>query len=239
MKPLIIVKAGTTYPEIAEAHGDFDAWIRSGLDMNEAETRVIDAAHGEALPPVAACAGVVITGSHAMVTEAHPWSVRVARWLPAALEAGVPILGICYGHQMLAQSMGGQVGFHPEGKEAGNVEIHLGAAGPEDALFRSFPRRFQAHAAHAQTVLRLPPGAVLLAGNAHEPHHAFRLGDRAWGVQFHPEFSAAVMRAYVRAERTILAAAGYDVPALLETIRDTPVAARVLERFAKIVRDIG
>jgi hypothetical protein len=47
------------------------------------------------------------------------------------------------------------------------------------------------------------------------------------------------MRAYVRAERTILAAAGYDVPALLETIRDTPVAARVLERFAKIVRDIG
>jgi GMP synthase (glutamine-hydrolysing) len=75
-------------------------------------------------------------------------------------------------------------------------------------------------------------------GNAHEPHHAFRLGDRAWGVQFHPKFTAPVMRAYVRVERTALAAAGYDVSTLLTTVRDTPIAAQVLKRFGTMVRDI-
>ncbi len=239
MKRLVILKVGTTYPAIAKAHGDFDAWIRTGLGLGEQDVAVVDAEHGDALPPVTVCAGVVITGSHAMVTDDLPWSLAVEAWIPAVLRTHVPLLGICYGHQLLARSMGGHVGFHPEGKEAGTVEIHLGEAGREDALFGSFPRRFRAYVAHAQTVLRLPPGAVLLAGNAHEPHHAFRLGDRAWGVQFHPEFDTAIMRAYIRTEARALESEGYDVPALLKGVEPTPVAARVLARFAQIVKDSG
>jgi GMP synthase (glutamine-hydrolysing) len=237
MKRLIILKTGTTYPAIARARGDFDAWIRTGLGLTDADIRVVDVEHGADLPPIRACAGVIITGSHAMVTEAHLWSLRIERWLPAALDAGMPILGICYGHQLLAQSTGGQVGFHPAGQEVGTVEVRLHNGEREDALFGAFPSRFQAHVAHTQTVLRLPPGAVPLAENTHEPHHAFRVGDRAWGVQFHPEFDASIMRAYIREESAGLAAAGHEVPALLETVRETPVAAQVIERFAQIVRD--
>ena len=79
--------------------------------------------------------------------------------------------------------------------------------------------------AHAPDVLVL--GATLLAGNNFEPHHAFRFGSRAWGVQFHPEFGEAATHAY-------LATLNGDVPE--GAVRPTDVAASVLPRFARIVR---
>ena len=63
---------------------------------------------GHPLPPPADCRAVVITGSHAMVTDNRPWSVKVANWIPMLVNYEVPFLGICYGHQLLAQAMAAQ-----------------------------------------------------------------------------------------------------------------------------------
>ena len=73
-----------------------------------------------------------------------------------------------------------------------------------------------------------------LAGNAHEPHHAYRIGERAWGVQFHPEFSADAMRCYIDTLAPSLSDAGRDVQALRTGVRDTPDAAALLGRFARL-----
>lgn len=110
MKKLYIIKAGTTYPVIKERFGDFDTWTLQGLGKTEAETRVLDAVSGAALPMAADCAGVIVTGSHSMVTDDLPWSVELEEWIPSVVEAGVPFLGICYGHQLLARAGGGEVG---------------------------------------------------------------------------------------------------------------------------------
>jgi GMP synthase (glutamine-hydrolysing) len=151
------------------------------------------------------------------------------------LEASVPFFGICYGHQLLARAVGGQVGFHPGGKEIGTVAIHLLPDCSDDALFRSLPQGFFAHAAHSQTVLHLPPNAIRLAANTFEANHAFRLGDWAWGVQFHPEYNADIMGSYIREQADELASAGLNVRELLLAVAETPVAARTIRNFGRVV----
>jgi GMP synthase (glutamine-hydrolysing) len=89
------------------------------------------------------------------------------------------------------------VDYHPGGREIGTVDIDLLPAAVDDPLFASLPPGFSAHVVHAQTVMEPPPGAVRLAENAFEPTHAFRVGRRAWGVQFHPEFDLVRMTGYV------------------------------------------
>ena len=236
MKKLYIIKVGTTYPATAERFGDFDAWIAAGLVGETLAIQTVDAEKGDELPPPNACAGIVITGSHAMVTDRLSWSVAVENWLPKVLAAGIPLLGICYGHQLLAQAFGGVVGFHPRGKEIGTVDIHLREDANGDLLFRELPKTFQAHVIHAQSVLRLPPEAILLASNSYEPHHAFRLGDSAWGLQFHPEYDTRIIHEYIEAQREELESAGRDVQEILGTVTDTPAAGSLLKNFADLIR---
>jgi GMP synthase (glutamine-hydrolysing) len=145
-----------------------------------------------------------------------------------------PVLGICYGHQLLAHALGGEVAHHPQGVEIGTVRVQRHAAAHADALLGHLPDDFAAQATHWQSVRRLPPGAVLLAGNAFEPHHAFRVGPSAWGVQFHPEFSADALRAYVEGMGPVLARAGRDAAQISAGLMDTPHAASVLPRFARL-----
>jgi len=230
-KPLLIVLAGNTFPQISSTAGDFDDWIAAGLDNPPSQLR-IDAREASTLPPPATLAGVVISGSHAMVTDRQPWSERLAAWLRTCVEARTPVLGICYGHQLLAHALGGRVGYRPGGLEIGTHDVTLTPAAAEDALFGTTPPAFPAQLVHAQAVLELPPGATLLASSAEEPCQAMRVGSRAWGVQFHPEFSAEAMRGYIRCKAEALIAQRRDPSALLTAVRETPEAANLLRRFA-------
>lgn len=235
MKRLYIIKAGATFSATAKRFGDFDTWTAAALGAVDVETCILNAEHSAALPAAGECAGVVITGSHAMVTDDLPWSVKLEKWIPSLLEARTPFFGICYGHQLLTRAAGGQVGFHPCGKEIGTVPVHLLPDCANDVLFRLLPQSFFVHVTHSQTVLRLPPSATRLAANAYEPNHAFRLGDCAWGIQFHPEYNADIMRSYIKEQTDELESAGLDVSELLRAVVETPVAAETLRNFARIV----
>lgn len=232
MKRLHIIKAGSTFPDAARRWGDMDAWIVRGLGVDCDDVCVVDAEHGGTLPDPGASCGVIVTGSQAMVTDNLPWSLALEAWIPPVVEAGVPFLGICYGHQLLARALGGGVGFHPGGREMGTVDVRLLPACSGDLLFGSLPTPFKAHVSHAQTVLELPQGAVRLACNAFEPTHAFRFGARAWGVQFHPEFDAEIMKCHIEKRAGELTKAGLSVPDLVRGVEDAPVAALLLGRFA-------
>ncbi len=231
MKKLFIMKAGSTFSSTHASFGDFEDWIREGLGTVPFPVEVIDVRNMGVLPSPADCLGVIVTGSHAMVTDNLPWSIALERWIPGLVEAAVPFLGICYGHQLLGRATGGEVGYHPLGRELGTVEIRLEHAGIDEPLFLNIPGTFMAHSAHSQSVLRLPPGAVLLASGHYEPYHSFRIGKAAWGVQFHPEYSADIMRADICEGEKDRTAVHHGVPALSET----PFAARVLANFADYV----
>ncbi|MFU8770548.1 MAG: glutamine amidotransferase [Desulfotignum sp.] len=229
---IVLVKTGDTFPDIRETLQDFEHWIIRGLGVDPRQIDVVNAPALDPLPGGAVIAGVVIAGSHAMVTQNLDWSLRVEAWLAPVVGAGTPVLGICYGHQLLAKAMGGLVDFHPQGLEIGTAAIHLTHAATADPLFHDLPAVITVHTCHSQTVLRLPEGAVCLAENSHDPHHAFRLGRAAWGVQFHPEYSRAVMAGYIDNMVPVIEALGKDADQLRRSVSDTPEALKILERFA-------
>ena len=234
MKPLIIVKLGEAPARVAADGGNFEHWVEAGL-RTQRPVRVVDPRAGAPLPAADTIAGATVTGSQFMVSERLPWSEATAGWLAELVAQQVPVLGICYGHQLLAHALGGEVGYHPGGTEAGTVPVQLTAAAAADPLLGQLPSHFDAQTMHSQTVVRLPTGAVRLAGNDFEPNHAFRAGACAWGVQFHPEFSEAVMRRYLADWSERLRRQRKDPETLLSECRETPEAAGVLRRFAQIV----
>jgi GMP synthase (glutamine-hydrolysing) len=193
---------------------------------------------GDALPPRAGFAGVIVTGSAAMVTDRHDWSERSAEWLRDAAHAGLPLLGICYGHQLIAHALGGEVGDNPAGREMGTIALELHAPAERDPLFAGLPPRFPAQATHLQSVLRAPADATVLAHSQLDSCHAFRWRDHVWGVQFHPEFSSTHMRGYVRARHDALAREGRCAKTLSRNITAAPHARRILRRFVRHARQL-
>lgn len=225
MKKIVLLKTGSTHPVIRQRFGDFEDWFARAWE--NVDIKLINAVTATELPALRGDEGVVITGSPAMVTDREPWSERLAGWLAESAHGRVPILGVCYGHQLLAHALGGDVHFHPQGREIGTVDITLAAEARDDALLSVLPDNARAQVTHAQSVKTLPPDATLLASNAFEPHHAFRVGERTWGVQFHPEFTTDIMRAYI--EET-----GANI-ALRDQVVSADAGQNLLQRFVELI----
>jgi GMP synthase (glutamine-hydrolysing) len=230
----LIVKTGGTLPEIRTARGDFEDWIVAGMGLLRHEVGVACVHRGEALPDPALPSCVVITGSSSMVTDREAWSERTAAWLREAVAADTPLLGICYGHQLLAHALGGVVADNPRGREVGSVEVRLRPEARSDPLLSTLSDGERMHTTHVQSVLELPAGARLRASTELDPLHAFAVGDRVFGVQFHPEFDADIMRRYLLGRRARIESEGIDVDALLAGVVDAPGGPRLLRRFASL-----
>ena len=235
MASVLIVKTGETLPSVAARRGDFEQWIASGLGLAAGQIRVVRVDAGEPLPDPDETVGVVVTGSSAMVSERRPWSETTASWLAVAVGRQTPVLGICYGHQLLAHALGGRVGRNPLGRQIGTVDVALGAEAAGDELLGGLVPVVRVQASHVEAVLALPAGATLLGSTSLDPHHAFRIGSSAWGVQFHPEFDADIMRGYLNARREIILSEGIDVDALLAAVSQTDDGVAVLRRFSEML----
>jgi GMP synthase (glutamine-hydrolysing) len=119
----------------------------------------------------------------------------------------------------------------------GTVRITCLQTAEDDILLGRAPKAFMAQATHMQSVLVPPRDAVVLARSALDDHQALRFAPRAWGLQFHPEFGAREMRAYIRARDDALVGEDFDVPAMLRQVGATPQARAVLRRFARLIRN--
>ena len=234
MRRLQIVKTGSALPSLVARRGDYEDWIAAGVGPDSVE--VTDVERGDVLPdPALVRAPVVITGSSAMVTDAAEWSEETARWLAPVVRRGVPVLGICYGHQLLCRALGGAVDKNPHGREMGAVEVSLNEAGLRDPLLGSLGcATLRVNSSHREHARRLPPGAQVLAHNAADPHQAAAYAERVWGLQFHPEWDADVICTYLESRVETLAEEGFDPEAMLAKAVPSEHGAQILRRFGEL-----
>ena len=133
-------------------------------------------------------AGVVVFGGHMSVNDDEPYLKKEMAWVQRVLDANLPYLGVCLGAQMLAKVLGAQVDTHPtELEEIGYYWVRAAQAG--SALF---PAKLCVYQWHSQG-FEVPKDAVLMAEGQDFPNQAFRWGDRAYGLQFHPEMTAQMI----------------------------------------------
>jgi GMP synthase (glutamine-hydrolysing) len=189
---------------------------------------------GEKLPKPASIGGAVITGSHAMVTDREAWSEYTAVWIRQAFKARIPVLGICYGHQLIGQALGGEVNKNPRGGEFGTIKIYLAESAKSDALFHGLQQEVNGYMTHFQSVTTLPPGAILLAATQDEKHAAFVIPPFTYGFQFHPEFNAEIVKIYIRKHKTDMLSAEERVSEM-DIHEADQTGDLLLQRFGQLV----
>ncbi|WP_416838366.1 type 1 glutamine amidotransferase [Haloferax sp. DFSO52] len=141
--------------------------------------------------------GIVITGSSSSVYWDEAWIQKLVSYVAEADERDIPVLGVCFGHQVVAEALGGTV------EDMGDFELGYStvlrtADGDADDLLTGIDDQFTVFTSHGDAVVDLPPGADLLAENEYGVH-AFRRS-HAFGVQFHPEYDTTTAEAIARSK---------------------------------------
>ena len=183
----------------------------------------VDHVRGKSVPPDASpYDGIVVGGSPHGVYEGEPWMERLADWALATADSGKPVLGVCFGHQLLGWALGATVEKNPKGRERGTCFVDLTDEGVVDPLFQDLPRRFEVQQTHGDHLASPPtaPGTVRLAGSDHTPWQSFRCRNIT-GVQFHPEIDRELLAMLTKRE-------GEEAD-----VRDAPLQERVLANWAR------
>ncbi|MSQ66943.1 MAG: hypothetical protein EXR83_01935 [Gammaproteobacteria bacterium] len=174
-------------------HGDYPDMFNALLDAAGARFDLVPyATHRGVLPASPQeCDAWLISGSRTAVYEPVSWMAPLTACVRSIVGTGAPLVGICFGHQLLASTFGGHTMRSNEGWGLGNIEhqVHRpmpGLAWPSGLL--------KLHMAHQDQVLTLPPDAQIIASTAHCPQAIFTLGERMLGIQAHPEFTSDFMR---------------------------------------------
>jgi len=232
---LVVVQTGTAAPEIVRRHGDYPDWFNQAIG---AELPVLRAYLGEPLELPVGTQGVLVTGSPLSLTLPEPWMDEVAEELLRIGERGTPVLGVCFGHQMLGRAAGPRVVQNPKGREIGTVRVQLTADGRRDPLFRGWAPEdgvIEVQATHLDAVAEVPNEATLLASNEKCATQAFRFSDAVASVQFHPELDPDTLRAVIDSRASAIRREGLAPERLRAGVRQTD-SAQVLRAFADEAR---
>ncbi|MFJ2029170.1 type 1 glutamine amidotransferase [Streptosporangium sp. NPDC087985] len=196
---------------------------------------------GEAVPERAED-GLIVLGGEAAAweDERYPWLPATRDLIRSSVEGGVPTLGICLGAQLMTLACGGAVERGEHGLEVGALEIVPLPEADADPLFAGLGPALAVQY-HGDAMTRLPEGAVRLATGDPYPNQAYRLGERAWAVQFHPETTPEIFTEWISGSADHLTGLGYSVEDLGTQVKEAeqrlidtwrPLA----ERFAAVVR---
>jgi GMP synthase-like glutamine amidotransferase len=166
-------------------------------------------------------------------TPGAPWFPQLEGLLRKAVRNRVPTLAVCLGGQLLAQAHGGLVERSTSGPEIGPGLVGKRDAADRDPLFKWVPLLPDVIQWHRDEITELPLKAVLLAASSRYPHQAFRLGDRAWAVQFHIECDLEMIEQWAAGDRATLHELGYDPEAVVYAIAEVlPDVEEVWQPFA-------
>jgi GMP synthase (glutamine-hydrolysing) len=204
-----------------------DWWREDGLDVD------VVRAHSDPLPSLDGYDALVMLGGPMMpdAVERAPWLAREREIASEAVLDGLPTLGICLGGQLLAQISGGEVTARYGQTERGSTGLNVLAAAGDDPLLHGLPELVFAIENHEDAITQLPPTAIRLMSSERYENQAFRIGQSAWGLQFHPEADADSV---ARWDRETLISQGVDPDQVIERARaNEPASGAIWREFAR------
>jgi GMP synthase-like glutamine amidotransferase len=207
-----ILETGEVADDLRASHGDYPAMFARLLHAVDPalEFATVSVVRGEMPAAPTQADGWIVTGSRHGVYDGLPWIEPLKAFLLACLDEGVPVIGVCFGHQILAEALGGRVEKSARGWGVG---VHDYEVRHRPRWLADLPDRFAVRAIHQDQVIELPPEATVLAASAFCPYAALAYGDperpRAISLQPHPEFDAAFL------DELLAARAGVVVPEAL------------------------
>jgi GMP synthase-like glutamine amidotransferase len=221
--PAALADRFTSYPEMF-----IDLFATAGLEF---EPETIAVADGAELPDPRQCEAVVITGSPAGVYDPFDWLEPLRAFIRTAYGHGVPMVGICFGHQIIADALGGVVQKSEKGWGLGR---HTYAV-TDDALFGGTARALSVACSHQDQVITPPAEAQTILASAFTPHAGLRYANGATlSFQPHPEFADDYAQALVDLRRDKAPAATItEAVASFETPSDSPLLALHLAQFLR------
>lgn len=237
---LTIIETGLVPEPIREAFDDYPAMFRQLLRAAdpELEFETISVIRGESLPDPASLQAILITGSPAGVYDDDPWIAPLKEFIRRAADAGVPQIGICFGHQVMAEALGGKVVKSEKGWGIGRHTYKVQAC--PDWTGGDCPQSVSVPVSHQDQVVALPPGARVIAASDFTPFAALDYGETpAISFQCHPEFDPKYSAAlYEIRKGRPLAEAAVDAAiqslgAPLDNMRLGRWIARFIRQFAQ------
>ncbi|MFL6237951.1 MAG: type 1 glutamine amidotransferase [Actinomycetes bacterium] len=219
-------------------------WLAEVLDDAGMSVDIRAMYDGAALPRVDEVGALVVLGGPmgAYDDEQVPWLGEVKQLMVGAVEHHIPTLGVCLGAQLLAVACGGRVTKGAAGPELGLGDVRLTGDARDDALLGALERDVQTVQWHWDCIELLPQGAVPLASSTAYENQAFRLGEQAWGFQFHPEVTLPLVAQWAQDDASGVREAGLDPTHVVGAVADAERAlletwTPVLDRFARLTRD--
>ncbi|MFM5580370.1 glutamine amidotransferase [Aeromonas veronii] len=191
-------------PDLADRFGPVysEMFIRGFAALApELEFRVWSALDGELPEDLHECDAWLITGSRHDAYSDIPWIQALRAWIRQVHDADVKLAGVCFGHQVIAQALGGEVVKSTKGWGLG-VSVHPMLA--DEPWMAPARDQIRILASHQDQVALLPPGATRLAGNDFCPNFMFLQGNNIVAIQGHPEFSVEYNRALIERRRGLL-----------------------------------
>lgn len=193
IKPLAIIQMGEPPQAVLSEVGEQSDWFIEALSLDKSDYRIYRPDLYDKIPSPDSFSGALITGSWAMVTDLNDWSEDTANWIKLAYQKKLPLFGVCYGHQLIAHALGGKIADNPAGVERGLELIATTQEVKDEPLLKQLPDRFSAWLSHEQSIIEIPEGAKILAFSSKDRCQMIRYNHTTFSVQFHPEFSLAVM----------------------------------------------
>ena len=227
MKKVIILDCGPSLKDVSREFGQSPEWIMAILKDTGCHFKWVKSHQGHTIKTDEGEAWI-ITGSPRSVYDEDDWMLRLEENIRIAAESKIPVLGICFGHQLIAKSLGGSVEINPKGWELGSYSINLTSHGKKSSLFKNMKDEIIVYESHQDSVSKIPDGAVELAYNE-KCIQAFQLHDTLYSVQFHPEFSWDIMKKYV----AVRGSAG--VPVDDPTVPESLQGHLILQNFIKLI----
>jgi GMP synthase (glutamine-hydrolysing) len=229
---IAILVTGDPVPLAHQAGGDFARMIIAASGRGDVDWQVIKVHQGEVPPEPRRFDGIIVSGSPSSVTERSDWILATESYLRLARGQARGLLGLCFGHQIMASAFGGTVIKNPKGIEMGTT-LATSVGRCDDLPWP--PGTFDVQMCHGDTVVLAPPGAHVLATSARDAHAALRYGPLCLSTQFHPEFSPAIMTAYLHHYRRELGAQNDDVDSLICSVRACEESCSLLGRFVDLL----